>query len=204
MRASLETEAESARQREVALTAEMDRLKADSAKAGSEAVELRSLEREAESQSQLLATYLTRYREAIARGSRDYLPVDARVFSQAQLPAEPYFPKVVPITAAAGVAGFLFASIALLLRELFSGRALRPSPPAVRERVEATLEPVERTAGAASACFVARAVVRQQPDERVRARRGSPQQRGAAGAGRLRPCRRPSRRRHPGARTRRA
>jgi uncharacterized protein involved in exopolysaccharide biosynthesis len=143
VRASLETEAESARQREAALTAEMDRLKADSAKAGSEAVELRSLEREAESQSQLLATYLTRYREAIARGSRDYLPVDARVFSQAQLPAEPYFPKVVPITAAAGVAGFLFASIALLLRELFSGRALRPSPPAVRERVEATLEPVD-------------------------------------------------------------
>ncbi|BDA84086.1 chain-length determining protein [Aureimonas sp. SA4125] len=128
VRASLETEADAARQREAALTAEMEQLKIDSAKAGSQAVELRSLEREAESQSQLLESYMTRYREAIARGSRDYLPVDARVFSQAQLPAEPYFPKVLPITAAAGVAGFLFSAIALLLRELFSGRALTPSP----------------------------------------------------------------------------
>jgi uncharacterized protein involved in exopolysaccharide biosynthesis len=163
VRASLETEAESARQREIALTAEMERLKADSAKAGSEEVELRSLEREADSQSQLLATYMTRYREAIARGSRDYLPVDARVFSQAQLPAEPYFPKVVPITAAAGVAGFLFASIALLLRELFSGRALRPSPLSVRDR----LEPAHESAATAKAAPLPLASPASAPDSEL-------------------------------------
>ena len=151
VRASLETEADSARQREVALTAEMERLKSESAKAGTQAVELSSLEREADSQSQLLESYLTRYREAIARGSRDYLPVDARVFSQAQLPAEPYFPKVLPITAAAGVAGFLLASIVLLLRELFSGRALKASPLARRSWSDPAIEPEPVVAGTESA-----------------------------------------------------
>ena len=124
VQASLETEADASRQREAALAAEMQRLKTESARVGGQEVELRSLEREAQSQSQLLESYLTRYREAVARGARDYLPVDARIFSVAQLPAEPYFPKVVPITAAAGLAGFLVATIGILLMELFSGRAL--------------------------------------------------------------------------------
>lgn len=128
VQSSLETEADAARQRETSLSAEMDRLKGDAARAGEEEVELRSLEREATAQSQLLESYLTRYREAVARGARDYLPVDARVFSQAQLPTESYFPKIVPITAAAGLGGFLFATLGVLLSELFSGRALRSLP----------------------------------------------------------------------------
>lgn len=135
---SLETEADASRQREVALTSEMGRLKTESSRAGEQEVELRSLEREAQSQSQLLESYLTRYREAVARGARDYLPVDARIFSVAQLPAEPYFPKVVPITAAAGLAGFLIATISVLLGALFSGRALTPSPTRRRRSARGT------------------------------------------------------------------
>ncbi|KQT50750.1 hypothetical protein ASG43_05590 [Aureimonas sp. Leaf454] len=126
VQSSLETEADSARQREAALAAEMSRLKTEASRAGSQEVELRSLEREADAQSQLLESYLTRYREAVARGARDYLPVDARVFSEARLPAEPYFPKIVPITAAAGVAGFLISVLGLLVVEIFSGRGLAP------------------------------------------------------------------------------
>src|SRR5690606_29058673 len=36
------------------------------------------------------------------------------------------FPKVVPITIVGGVAGFALSAVAILLAELFSGRALKP------------------------------------------------------------------------------
>src|SRR5690606_26456739 len=62
---------------------------------------------------------------------RDYLPPDARIFSPAVEPSEPYFPKVLPITAAAFAASLLIMVIATLLAELFSGRAMRPAPRAI-------------------------------------------------------------------------
>lgn len=123
----LETRAETARQREEDLTAELNRLKAESARADEEQVELRALEREAAAQRELLESYLTRYREASARRDRDLLPVDARIFSRAIVPQEAYFPKVLPLTIAAFVAALLIGAIVLLLRELFSGRAMRPA-----------------------------------------------------------------------------
>ncbi|WEX11595.1 exopolysaccharide transport family protein [Chelativorans sp. AA-79] len=123
----LEAEAETARRRETELTAELERLKAASARAGEQQVELRALEREAAGQRELLESYLARYREAAARGERDYLPVDARVFSRAIVPLEPYYPKVLPLTLAALAAALLAMVIVTLLRELFSGRAMRPA-----------------------------------------------------------------------------
>lgn len=122
----LQTEAEAARRREEELTAELDRLKAESARAEQQQVELRALEREAAAQRELLETYLTRYREAAARGERNYLPVDARIFSRAIVPAAPYFPKVAPLTLATFAASLLVMAVITLLRELFSGRAMRP------------------------------------------------------------------------------
>jgi uncharacterized protein involved in exopolysaccharide biosynthesis/Mrp family chromosome partitioning ATPase len=123
----LDTEADAARLREVELTAELNRFKAESARVGEQEVELRALEREAAAQRDLLETYLTRYREAASRKDRNYLPADARTFSRASVPSEPYFPKVIPITAAAFVASLLVMALVTLLRELFSGRALRPA-----------------------------------------------------------------------------
>src|SRR5690606_35515291 len=70
-------------------------------------------------------SYLTRYREASSRAERDYMPVDARIFSRAIPPTRPYFPKVIPITIAAFAATLLLAVVVTLLRELFSGRAMR-------------------------------------------------------------------------------
>jgi uncharacterized protein involved in exopolysaccharide biosynthesis/Mrp family chromosome partitioning ATPase len=124
----LMTEAETAKARENQLLAEVNQLKAASARAGEQEVELNALEREAAAQRQLLETYLTRYREASARQDRNYLPVDARVFSRAVAPAEPYFPKVLPIVSAAFFGTILIMAIITLLRELFSGRAMRPAP----------------------------------------------------------------------------
>ncbi|MDR6634093.1 uncharacterized protein involved in exopolysaccharide biosynthesis/Mrp family chromosome partitioning ATPase [Phyllobacterium sp. 1468] len=124
---SLEAEAETARLRESQLTSSLNELKEQSSKAGEEEVELRALEREATAQRQLLESYLTRYREASSRTDRGYLPADARIFSRADRPIEPYFPKKIPMTIAAFVASLLLLSIITLLRALFSGQALRPA-----------------------------------------------------------------------------
>ena len=124
----LETQAQTAQFRERQLLADLNAQKAASARAGDDEVELRSLEREAAAQRELLESYLTRYREASSRKDRSYLPADARIFSRAVAPAEPYFPKIVPIVGAAFVASLLVMAIVTLLQELFSGRAMRPAP----------------------------------------------------------------------------
>ena len=124
----LETQVQTAQFREKQLIADLNTAKADSARAGDQEVELRALEREAASQRELLESYLTRYREASSRKDRSYLPADARIFSRAVVPAEPYFPKIIPIVGAAFAASLLIMVIVTLLQELFSGRAMRAAP----------------------------------------------------------------------------
>ncbi|PWU72362.1 chain-length determining protein [Ochrobactrum sp. POC9] len=121
--ASLDNEVSAAKLREDELNRELNRVKAQAAQAGDQEVELRALEREATAQRQLLETYLTRYREAASRTDRNYVPVDARVFSSAEAPAVPYYPMILPIVGVTFAAGLLLLSIFVLLRELFSGRA---------------------------------------------------------------------------------
>lgn len=121
------SEAATAELREKQLIANLNTLKAESARAGEQEVELRALEREAASQRALLESYMTRYREASSRQDGNYLPVDARVFSRAVIPSEPYFPKILPIVGAAFVVSLLVMAIVTLLQELFSGRAMRPA-----------------------------------------------------------------------------
>ena len=130
------TEVQTATLRETELTAELNRLKAASARAGEQEVELRALERDAASQRQLLESYMARYREAASRQDRNYLPVDARVFSRAIAPSEPYFPKIIPMVAAAFIGSLLIMAVVTLLQELFSGRAMRAAPGASFEPVE--------------------------------------------------------------------
>ena len=123
----LNNDVEVASLREQDLMRQMNTLKASSAKAGEDEVDLRALEREAAAQRQLLETYLARYREAASRVSSSATPADARVISSAVEPGEPIFPKVVPITVVAGLGTLLLSTLFVLLSELFSGRALRPS-----------------------------------------------------------------------------
>jgi exopolysaccharide transport family protein len=125
--ASLDNEAEMSRIRERHLMGQLNGLKADSAKAGEEEVGLRALEREATAQRQLLETYLARYREASSRLEGNSSPADARVVSKAVEPSEPYFPKIIPIVIVVSLATFIFGCLIVIVIELFSGRALRPS-----------------------------------------------------------------------------
>ena len=142
---SFESEASTAEAREQQLIADLDRLKVESARAGEDEVELRALEREAAAERALLESYLARYREAASRADGNYLPVDARVFSRATAPFEAYFPKVLPIAAAAFVAALLVSAVIILLRELFSGRAMRPAEGAFIPVEQVVMPPV--TAG---------------------------------------------------------
>lgn len=120
----IENAAQIARRREADLTQELNQLKAQSAQAGEEQVELDALQRNADAQRQLLQSYMTRYREAASRENHHYLPADARVFSRAIVPGDPYFPKKLPIVATTFIITLLLGAIFVLLRELFSGRAL--------------------------------------------------------------------------------
>lgn len=140
----LMTQAQTAQARESQLVADVNTLKAASARAGDQQVELDALQREATAQRQLLESYLTRYREASSRKDSNYLPVDARVFSRAVAPSEPYFPKILPIIGAAFVGSLLLMAIVTLLQELFSGRAMRPAAGARFERIEQVAMPVVR------------------------------------------------------------
>ena len=139
---SLDSEAAAAQSRERQLMGDLNGAKAATARAEGDEVELRALEREATAQRELLESYLTRYREAAARSDRNYLPADARIFSRATVPFEAYFPKVLPITAAAFTAALLLAAVGTLLAELFSGRAMRPARAGYVDPVEQVAMPV--------------------------------------------------------------
>ena len=141
----LATQAQTAKAREDQLVEEVNQLKAASARAGEQQVQLDALQRDANAQRQQLESYMASYREAASRADRNYLPVDARLLSKAQVPTEPYFPKIGPITGAAAAASLLLMAIGTLLKELFSGRAMRPAPGARFEPIEQVAMPTART-----------------------------------------------------------
>jgi len=124
----LENEANLMEAREAALRQSLDELKKDAGALNGQEVELRSLEREARAQRELLEAYLVRYRDASARDSLGALPADARVISRASVPQRPSFPKVGPMLAATTVAAFLMAVGIVVTMELMSGQSI-PAPP---------------------------------------------------------------------------
>ena len=135
--AGLRNEAEIARGRETELNADLNTLKAASARANDSEVELRALEREAASKRALLETYLGRFREAQSRDQGEYAPAKARLISSATVPIEPFFPRTAPLMGATFVASLLLMVVVTMMRELFSGRALVPAPAAHRHPVAA-------------------------------------------------------------------
>lgn len=171
--AGLENEAAVARERETQLIAQMNGVKADTARAGEDEVGLKSLEREAAAQRQLLETYLARYREASSRLDKDSSPADARVISRAVPPQEPSFPKILPMTIVSALATFILSCVVVMLMELFSGRALRPAsgvPARENEQDEAFAdEDMQRAAVAdladdiAPAAVMAPSTLREKP-----------------------------------------
>jgi exopolysaccharide transport family protein len=165
--ASIENESKVAALREKELVQQSNAVKANSAQAGEDEVGLNALEREATAQRQLLETYLSRFREAASRADKNSSPADARIVSNATQPVDPYFPKVIPIVIVAAVATFIMTSIAIMLAELFSGRALRPTNTLeIEERIEA--EKVEPIAPVAAVVAPAPSMLATPAAEEVR------------------------------------
>jgi uncharacterized protein involved in exopolysaccharide biosynthesis/Mrp family chromosome partitioning ATPase len=166
---SLDSEAEVSRLRERQLMTQLNALKADSGRAGEEEVGLRALEREAAAQRQLLETYLARYREATSRLGTNATPADARIVSQAVEPAEPYFPKVIPIVIVVTLATLIVSCLAVMISELFSGRALRPVNRGGLDEVEVEARETERAViaqpAAAPVVDVAAVSTRHEPEQ---------------------------------------
>lgn len=123
--ASLQREAEVARAREADLIQRRNVLKSEAGRVGKAQVELRALEREADAQRQLLNTYLVRFKEAQSRQNREYLPADAFVFSKAEVPSQPYFPKKLPTLAGVFFGTLLLGSTVTLASTVLSGTAIR-------------------------------------------------------------------------------
>ena len=122
---ALDAEVALAQAHEKELSAALSRQKVATGQANDAGVELAALEREAAAQRDLLDVYLRRYREAMAREQASLPPADARVISEAAVPSDPSFPKIVPMTGAAAAVALILAIAFVLLRELASGRPMR-------------------------------------------------------------------------------
>ncbi|RUW98699.1 chain-length determining protein, partial [Mesorhizobium sp. M2A.F.Ca.ET.037.01.1.1] len=89
----LSAQAQTAKAREDQLVADVNTLKAASARAGEQQVQLDALQRDANVQRQQLESYMASYNAAASRKDRKYSPVAASLIAQAQVPSQPYFPK---------------------------------------------------------------------------------------------------------------
>jgi polysaccharide biosynthesis transport protein len=109
-----------AQSREDALQKSLDGLKQVSNDAGSDQVRLRELQREAEANHTLYASFLARYKETTAQESVD-LP-DARLVSKADIPIEPSSPKTALILAFALACGVGCGGVMALAADRFDRR----------------------------------------------------------------------------------
>ena len=133
--ASLQQEANVAAARAEDLVQRRNELKSEAGRVGRSQVELRSLEREADAQRQLLNSYLVRFKEAKSRQNREFLPADAFVFSKAKVQSKPYFPKKIPTLAGAFFGTFILGSMFTLAGSILSGAAARQVAAAPRQNL---------------------------------------------------------------------
>jgi len=117
----LENDARIAASRVESLEAALDAQMSVVAQANESEVQLRALEREARAEREQLENYLTRYREAIARGSENASLPDARIVSRAVVPNNPVFPRKVPTVLLATFGGFFLAIGGVVVAELAFG-----------------------------------------------------------------------------------
>lgn len=104
---SLENAARVATAREQALRQSLQAQIDTTSLSEAQRIELRALEREANTQRELLEVYLTRFGEALARQTPEVSSTNARVISRAYPSAEPATPKVVGSLALGSLGGFL-------------------------------------------------------------------------------------------------
>ena len=106
----LDNDARVASDRLTALTASLDQVKQVASTTNEQDVQLRSLERDAKTQRDLLESYLVKYSEASARDNVNASPPEARVISRASPAIKPTYPKKLPTILIAAFAGLMLST----------------------------------------------------------------------------------------------
>jgi uncharacterized protein involved in exopolysaccharide biosynthesis len=90
---------------------------------------LRELEIDAKTWREQLESYLTKYREAIARNAANAVPANGRIIAHALAPLSPSFPKTAPTLLLAPLAAFV-VSVGLVVAKILltDGGAVAPRP----------------------------------------------------------------------------
>ncbi len=102
-------------------------------------VKLRELEIDAKQARDQLESYLTKYREAIARDAENATPANGRIIAAALAPSTPTFPKTGPTLLLAPLAAF-FVSLGLTVAKiLLTDAGATPPPKRQIRRVEPAL-----------------------------------------------------------------
>jgi len=146
----LENDARIAASRVESLEAALDAQMSVVAQANESEVQLRALEREARAEREQLENYLTRYREAIARGSENASLPDARIVSRAIVPNNPVFPRKVPTVLLATFGGLFLAIGGVVVAELAFGggqAGAASAVPSMAARRRKEIEPQEDPVG---------------------------------------------------------
>ena len=133
----LDDDARVAGTRVATLATQMEEQKRAADVSSAEMAHLRALQRDAKTLRDQLAAEMAKFQGALA--SADATPPDARIISRALSPSQPVFPKTIPITLFAALAGLFFSTGAIAMRSMASRRdPLRRAPPPPREMVDLT------------------------------------------------------------------
>ncbi len=143
--AALENDARIAGARIEGVNDSIERVKKQISSSSPQDVQLRSLEREAKAQRDLLESYLARYREAAARENLEASPAEARVISRAVASNVPAFPKKLPILLIATLATAFLAASFVLSAEILRHNTPRLPVPEQPLRVEEDIRPARRS-----------------------------------------------------------
>jgi capsular exopolysaccharide synthesis family protein len=117
---ALENAARVANARVNSLRASLTRLQRRMGQLNQDEVQLRALQRTADTNRALLESFLLRYQQANARAEADAQAANARIVSRAQQPTEPTFPRMSAALTFATVAGVIFAFLVTFLIEVFA------------------------------------------------------------------------------------
>jgi capsular exopolysaccharide synthesis family protein len=116
---SVQGDAEAARAKEGELQGQVDLLERKAGGLGQNEVELRQLEREAQSSRAVYEDFLKRFKEL--REQQDIQQPDARILAAGSLPTTPSFPRYGLTMSGAMVAGLLIGALIILLLERLDG-----------------------------------------------------------------------------------
>ncbi|MCC6891097.1 MAG: lipopolysaccharide biosynthesis protein [Hyphomicrobiales bacterium] len=127
MARAFENDAAGAAARLQSLSATLDQLKQQAASSNVQDVKLRSLEREAKSQRDLLESWLGKYREAAARDTIGASSPEARIISRGIVSTVPSWPKKLPTVLIAAFGMFTLMAGFVVSGQLMNGAMAIPN-----------------------------------------------------------------------------